>query len=271
MKIVCLIRRSSPLYYFVNKINQEHGVSQVIVESPKKNKSKHTVSKLLSAAIRILHRLLHRDTTKQEDICNRWFGHVWRDLDESIPLIEVENVNSTIVVDFLKSLQPDLILVHGTSIVRKDVLSTSKLSLNLHWGLSPYYRGTHCTDWALINWDPINIGVTVHKLSNDIDGGDILAQKRANISENDTLFSINMQLTFLGVELINRVIQRMKDGSKLKFYEQNTEIGFLTYQKQWNFLLTKQIQLIERNNLMREILKSPAREVELPIVTFEED
>ena len=37
MKIVCLIRRGAPLNYFVNKINSEHKVFEVIIEQPRSN------------------------------------------------------------------------------------------------------------------------------------------------------------------------------------------------------------------------------------------
>ena len=95
----------------------------------------------------------------EENIYNKWFSNKWRKLDKTIPYIEVENINSQLVFKILKEINPDLILDHGTSIVKNHILENAKLALNLHWGLSPYYRGTHCTDWALINWDPNNIGV----------------------------------------------------------------------------------------------------------------
>ena len=38
MKIVCLIRRGAPLYYFVNKINSEHQVKEVIIERPRSHR-----------------------------------------------------------------------------------------------------------------------------------------------------------------------------------------------------------------------------------------
>ena len=86
----------------------------------------------------------------------------------------VADNNSTEVARRLTALKPDLILDHGTSIVSDSIIETAPLALNLHWGLSPYYRGTFCTEWALINHDPRNIGVTIHRLAKAVDGGDIL-------------------------------------------------------------------------------------------------
>tara|TARA_B100001175_G_scaffold239474_1_gene205760 strand:+ start:17897 stop:18712 length:816 start_codon:yes stop_codon:yes gene_type:complete len=268
MKIVCLIRRGAPLYYFVNKINSEHQVKEVIIERPRSHRKniflrlkKIGFKRLLSI---IKNRFINKH--KEENIYNKWFSNSWKNLDRGLCVTEVENINSQLVVDRLKEIKPDLIIDHGTSIVKNHILENSKLALNLHWGLSPYYRGTHCTDWALINWDPKNIGVTIHKLTSDIDGGNILAQKRAMIKSDDTVLSINMQLTYLGVELINSAIQKVKNNEKLFFQKQDFSMGYLTYHRQWSFLLKKQIDYIENNGLIKKMLDKPSRKEKLPIV-----
>lgn len=268
MKIVCLIRRGAPLNYFVNKINSEHKVFEVIIEQPKSNNKKKFFN-FKNITVKQLYNVLKSrfiKSHKAENVYNNWFSNNWEKLDKTIPYIEVENINSESVLNRIKEINPDLIVVHGTSIVKNHIIESSKLAFNLHWGLSPYYRGTHCTDWALINWDPNNIGVTIHKLTNEIDGGDILAQKRANIKSNDTLLSINMQLTYLGVELINQAINKIKRNEEIFFQKQDFSIGYLTYQRQWNFLLNKQINFIENNDLIKKMLNKPSRKVKLPII-----
>ena len=272
MKIVCLIRRGAPLNYFVNKINIEHKVFEVIIERPRSNNYKNfniknfTVKHLYNYFKNRFIKSHKLKNDKAVNIYNKWFSNNWKKLDKTIPSTEVENINSESVLNRIKEINPDLILVHGTSIVKNHIIENSKLALNLHWGLSPYYRGTHCTDWALINWDPNNIGVTIHKLTNEIDGGDILSQKRAKIKSNDTLLSINMQLTYLGVELINQAIKKIKQNEKICFQKQDFSIGYLTYKRQWNFLLKKQIDFIENNNLIKKMLNKPSRKVNLPII-----
>lgn len=266
MRIVCLIRRSAPLYYFANKINQEHEVLEVIIEEPRRKKSNHSLLGKIKFFLIKLSRVLYTQRVESHNILIKWFGYDWENLNGSLSVMHVEDINSEQVVNRLKNLNPDILLVHGTSIVRKEVIEKSQLALNLHWGLSPYYRGTHCTDWALINWDIKNIGVTIHKLTADIDGGEILAQARAEIDAGDTLDSINMQLTYLGVELIIRAISKLKEGEDLKYYAQKPDQGYLTFLKQWSNLLTEQIVFIESNNLIAEMIKRPSRHVELPIV-----
>lgn len=270
IKIICLIQPSPPLIYFVNRINERYKVSLVVVESPSVQRKLITTIKL-KGIFGIINAIGNRVLTKireREYIndYNSYFGDMWQHINNNIPILKVRDINSQIVYERLNKEQPDLILDHGTSIVKSYIFETSDVSLNLHWGLSPYYRGTHCTEWGLINWDPYNIGVTIHKLISKIDGGDILAQKRATIKPNDTVNSINMQLTQLGTALVIRAIDKIESGEQLQFKKQDHSLGFLTLTGQWNRCLNKQIENIESNNLIGRMLKKPARKQKLPIV-----
>ena len=276
MKIVCLIQLRSPLIYFVNRINERYEISLVVVEPPSTKKSLIASTKRLIARIKqngissTIEAIRYGDGVLKEkryiSHYNKYFHDKWESIDNNIPILKVEDINSQIVYERLKEERPDLILDHGTPIVKDHILETSDLALNLHWGLSPYYRGSYCTEWALIHWDPYNIGVTIHKLTRIIDGGDILAQKRAMIKPGDTVNSINMQLTQLGTELVIKAIDRIESGEQLQFKKQDYSLGFLIFTRQWGKYLRKQIEHIERNNLIEQMLKKPARKHELPIV-----
>jgi methionyl-tRNA formyltransferase len=157
-------------------------------------------------------------------------------------------------------------LDHGTGIVRDELIESVPLALNVHWGLSPYYRGTHCTEWALVNWDPYNIGVTLHRLSREIDGGGVVSQARAQITPDDTVHSINMQLTQLGTALARGALTRLDQGHQLVFHSQDHAQGLLTLNRQWSRTLTRQMRYIENQGLIGRMLKHPARRARLPIV-----
>lgn len=262
MKIVCLIRPGAPLHYFVNSINFHLPVKEVIVEVPKSYRHKNLINRLSKLNVKYVIKRIKKHffrESSEEKIYNKWFSNNWKNLNENIPITIVDNINSDIVYQKIKSIQPDLLLDHGTSILKERIFNLSKIALNIHWGLSPYYRGTHCTEWALINWDPYNIGVTIHKLSKDIDGGSILAQKRVKINSFDTVLSINMQLTFLAVEQIIEIINKIQNKEKLIFKKQDFSKGFLTYHRQWSQHLENQIDFIEKNQIISQMLINPSR------------
>jgi methionyl-tRNA formyltransferase len=273
IKIVCMIRKDPAFIYFVNRINEKHKISLVVVESPplKNRLVKKISSNGFSGVTEALRNKLSKRMKRRIYIrdYNRYFHDMWGSIDANIPILNVDHINSQIVYQRLKQEQSDLILVHGTSIVKDHILETSDLALNLHRGLSPYYRGTYCTERALINWDPYNIGVTIHKMTRIIDGGSILAQKRPIIKSGDTVHSIDAQLTKLGTELLIQAIDKIESGKQLRFKKQDVSLGFLTLNRHWTNYLRKQILHIERSNLIQQMLKRPARKERLPIVDLE--
>jgi methionyl-tRNA formyltransferase len=271
-KIVCLIRHEPPLIYFVNKINQTHGPIVAIVEHPEEEKSLWERIRL-KGATGTFHAIIQRFKQarikkEQHRIYTQYFGENWKAIEPGIETLNVNNINLPEVADFLARIKPDLILDHGTSLVKDHILNQAPLALNLHWGLSPYYRGTFCTEWALVNWDPYNIGVTIHKLTNIIDGGSILAQRRADIKAADTAHSINMQLTYLGTDLACMAIDKIANGKELEFHKQDISRGFMTRYSQFSELLRMQVEFIEKRGLLKLMLEKPARKHRLPIIEF---
>lgn len=271
IKIICLIQMNPAQIYFLNRINEECEIALAIVESPVVRMdliNKVKAKGIIGSFEDIANRLLTAGKKRRQKIhdYNKYFGDKWKLIDKHIPLLTTRDINSTDVCELLNREKPGLILDHGTSLVKDHILNTASLALNLHWGLSPYYRGSYCTEWALLNWDPYNIGVTIHKLAKSIDGGDILAQKRAIVMSEDTVHSINMQLTKFGADLIIEAIGRLKVGQELNFRKQDYSLGVMMRIKQWNRYLLKQVQKIENNGLIKEMLEKPARKQKLPIV-----
>src|SRR5690606_7688566 len=69
---------------------------------------------------------------------NRHFPHY--------PQVDIccsDNINSDEVYGFSADMQPDLIVVSGTSLIREKLLSLKPTHgiVNLHTGLSPYVKG----------------------------------------------------------------------------------------------------------------------------------
>lgn len=273
MKIVCLIRPEPQFIYFVNRVHEEHGVSLAVVETvPHIDRTR---TKLQLQGLAGVWQALTNRARKQARAarfardCRRYFGDRSSALEKSVRVMYCRNINAQDVLARLESEKPDLILDHGSSIVGDALLQTADLALNLHWGLSPYYRGTNCTDWALINWDPYNIGVTIHRLSRIIDGGSIWAQARASIEPHDSVESINMKLTCLGTDLVLEAIRRLERGEQLQFAVQERSLGYLGTSRQWSTALRAHVAWIERSGAIAQMLKNPSRRTELPIVEVE--
>ncbi len=74
------------------------------------------------------------------------------------------------------ALEADLIVVFGSSYIQGELVERliKKRAINIHMGVSPYYRGSACNFWALNDGRPDLVGSTIHILGRGLDSGDIL-------------------------------------------------------------------------------------------------
>lgn len=88
----------------------------------------------------------------------------------------------------------------------KDVLNLfSHGILNIHPSLLPKYRGSTPLQTTILNEDA-ETGVTIIKLNEKIDAGDIVAREKMAIAPNDTTLSLGEKLFKLGAQLLIKIL-----------------------------------------------------------------
>ena len=98
----------------------------------------------------------------------------------------VNNINSAETISLLKRINPHAVVVNGTRIISKEVLSSIDAPfINTHMGITLKYRGVHGGYWALANGDPDNCGVTIHLIDIGIDTGGVLYQNIIQVGKDD--------------------------------------------------------------------------------------
>lgn len=84
------------------------------------------------------------------------------------------------------ALKPEVVLVFGTGILRDAVIAAFDGNIiNIHLGLSPYYRGSGTNFWPLVNGEPEYVGATIHYIDAGIDTGPMIAHARPMMTETD--------------------------------------------------------------------------------------
>jgi hypothetical protein len=117
-----------------------------------------------------------------------------------------------------------IVVVYGTRIVPSWVYKGAHQTINVHWGLSPHYRGILTTDRAVINGDLRNIGFTLHELSNDVDGGRIITQGRVPVQRGDTIGTITTRLHGMAKPLLIKAVADAQQA-KLDTVPQELSVG----------------------------------------------
>jgi methionyl-tRNA formyltransferase len=131
------------------------------------------------------------------------------------------------------SLQSDVYIVFGSSFIKGEIANflSKKKTLNIHMGISPYYRGTDCNFWALRDGNPDLVGATIHFLSKGLDNGPILYHATTKFNKDPFLFTmLSVKSAFLSIiyYLKNKKIK------KLKPIKQNNKL-LIRYSKKKDF------------------------------------
>lgn len=151
----------------------------------------------------------------------------------------VLSVNSEETVSLLKQFNPDAVVVNGTRIISKNILSSINVPfINTHMGVTPKYRGVHGGYWALANNDPNNCGVTIHLVDQGIDTGGILYQ---DIIHPDNCDNFNTYPLHQIAKAIPLMIAALNDVKEKKIHIQHSSLSshlwyhptFLEYIKHW--------------------------------------
>jgi len=134
-----------------------------------------------------------------------------------IPLLIQPKRNTVDYDDFLqriRDISPDLILVNSYSMkLHPDVLELPRHgAINIHGALLPKYRGSNPIQWAIIHNEQ-ETGVTMHFMSDRIDEGPIIAQRRVLIQFNDTWVDVKDRIDRESELLLSEVAPALLSGN----------------------------------------------------------
>lgn len=195
MTRIVLLTGSELRHQFVRKriaANPGIDVLRSYCEGTEKSLATLAHSKTPGTAERELAHLRARERT-EEDFFRDFVDCVD---DRSRPVsIPKGEVNSPEVFDEISSLAPDLLVAYGCSIVKEPLLGRfAPRFLNVHLGLSPYYRGAGTNFWPFVNGEPEYAGITFMYIDAGVDTGEIIHQIRPRIYPGDTFHVIGNRL-----------------------------------------------------------------------------
>ncbi len=123
-------------------------------------------------------------------------------------------LNSHDTLEFLKSAGVDTVVVYGTNLIKEPLLSAwPDRMINMHLGLSPYYRGTGTNFYPLLNGEPEYVGATIHKIDAGIDSGAIYKHARPDIAPGDMPHTIGCKAILAGIDTLVEVLKLVDQGA----------------------------------------------------------
>lgn len=184
---------------------------------------------------------------------------------EVLDLEKKGDINLPEVREWIVSRSPDLLLLYGCSVIQAELIDAFPgRCVNMHLGLSPYYRGSATNFWPLVNREPELVGATIHLATRKIDAGDILKQVRPSIADSDDNHDIGCKAIIAGIDTLIAAVEDYKTGRRTPVKQE----GSGRYYRRSDFSAEAVMKMRHQfeTGMIPEFLAGPERIKDHPIV-----
>jgi phosphoribosylglycinamide formyltransferase 1 len=138
--------------------------------------------------------------------------------------IPSNRINSKKVINLIQNFKPDTFVTYGCGIINQTtILGLECRKINIHLGLSPYYRGTGTNFWPIFNNEIRYCGATFHELTSRIDGGSIFHQFSVDRQRYDSVHHIgNSIIKRIPEELLKVLTKQSEPIDQIDSFFPNT-------------------------------------------------
>jgi methionyl-tRNA formyltransferase len=126
---------------------------------------------------------------------------------KALPLLQPERARDEQFILSLGVFQPDLIIVvaYGQLLPGRLLELPRFGCLNVHTSLLPKFRGAAPIQWAILN-DERETGVTIMKMDEGLDTGDLLVSQSTPVTPTDNAQTLHDRLATIGAGLLSKTI-----------------------------------------------------------------
>jgi phosphoribosylglycinamide formyltransferase 1 len=126
-------------------------------------------------------------------------------------LFDTRESFDTKLVSVIESYEPDIVVLAGFMRILTPVFTSNITAINLHPSLLPKFKGAKAIERSFES-DDIECGVSVHYVSDELDGGDIILQDRFDKDEGETLESFSEKIKTIEHRLLPQAIEKVLCG-----------------------------------------------------------
>jgi methionyl-tRNA formyltransferase len=148
-------------------------------------------------------------------------------LRHGLPVLQPKSLKDARALDDLGRWEPDLIVVAAYGkILPRPVLDLPRHGcVNAHASLLPKYRGAAPIQWAILRGET-RTGVTIMRMNERMDAGDILLTKTVEVGPDETAKTLHDRLARLAAEALLEAIALLKRGELRPTPQRESEATF---------------------------------------------
>ncbi len=153
-------------------------------------------------------------------------------LKNDVTIFKIKNINSKDSLNFLRSLNLDVIFsVAASQIFKSDLLELPKLGcFNIHTSKLPKNRGMLPNFWSLYNYDLDNTSaITIHKMNEKLDDGEILLQQEFNLNPSESLETLIKKTKKMSSTLFLKAMDILSSGKPHYLKNDNQLLTYNTF------------------------------------------
>ena len=137
--------------------------------------------------------------------------------------INPDDLNSKVTYDFVKKVNPDVCFIFGVNLILNPVIGIlPKYKINLHLGLSPWYRGSATLFWPFYFLQPQFAGSTTHLIVEEADAGDIIHQDLPKLEYGDSIHEVGTKVVLKSCESIIKIFNKLNSSGNLSISKQKS-------------------------------------------------
>ena len=184
-------------------------------------------------------------------------------LSQGLPVYQPATFKDDAVVEELRALKPDLILVVAYGrILPQRVLDIPPLGcVNLHASVLPALRGSAPVQWAILNGLD-ETGLTAMYMAAEMDAGDIIEVRKTPIDPMETSAELMDRLAAIGAGLLSDTVRHIADGTVTRTPQDESQVTFAP-------MLSKDMAPIDWSATARQIVDHVRGLIPWPVATAE--
>ena len=135
---------------------------------------------------------------------------------QDLKVEQPKTFNDPDVLAVLKSYNPDFLVVvaYGRILPRKVLEIPKEFSINVHGSFLPFWRGAAPINHVIFNRD-LYTGVSIIKMSEELDAGPILRQEKIMLDHTETFGSLHRVLSELGAKNLLKTLHNINANEEI--------------------------------------------------------
>ena len=215
MKILTISGSSPRHLYFINSIHKKFTLAGAIIQK----REDFSISPPSEINERDKKNFI-RHFSSWNEIERKFFGETKISECKKLEITE-EELNSEKSVAFAKEVNPDIVMIFGTNLIKEPLISTlPKFSINLHLGISPRYRGAATLFWPFYFLEPPYVGSTFHHIISEPDAGNIIHQTIPKLEKTDGIHDVACKTILESTSDAIKLLEIFENQKTLKSFKQ---------------------------------------------------